>query len=82
MNVAIRILWSTMRMVLSSDTKDELGTEFFNAKEGTMICTILTQMGNPQPTTPLQVDNSCADGIINGTMKQRRYKLSTWVYIG
>ena len=39
-----------------------------------MIYTIHTEMGHPQPTTPVQVYNSCADSIINGTMKQRRYK--------
>eukprot|EP00978_Attheya_sp_CCMP212_P020671 scaffold59435_cov43-Attheya_sp.AAC.1 len=31
-------------------------------------------MGHRQPPTPLQVDNSCAHGIINSTVKQRRSK--------
>ena len=39
-----------------------------------MILTNLTEMVHPQPTTYLQVENSCANGIINGTMKQRRSK--------
>ena len=37
-----------------------------------MIRTILTNMGYPQTTTPLQVGNSCANGIIKDTTKQRR----------
>ena len=39
-----------------------------------MICTTITNMGHPQPTTPLQVDNICTNGIINGTTKQSHYK--------
>ena len=39
-----------------------------------MIHTILTEMCHTQPNTPLQVDNSCAYGIINSTMKQNRCK--------
>ena len=63
-----------MRMVLSSVTKAELGANFLNTKEGAMIRTILTNMCLPQPSTTLQVDNSCDDGIINVTMKQCCYK--------
>ena len=61
-------------MVLSYSTEAELGADFFNAKEGAMIHTILTEMGHNQPNTPLQVDNSCADGIINGSMKHAGIK--------
>jgi hypothetical protein len=56
-----------MKVVLASATE-----AFFNAKDGVLCCTILEEMGHPQPPTPLQVDNSCAVGIINNTVKQRR----------
>eukprot|EP00978_Attheya_sp_CCMP212_P006656 scaffold15448_cov43-Attheya_sp.AAC.2 len=39
-----------------------------------MIRIILIEMGHAQPTTPIQVDNSCAAGIANNTVKQRRSK--------
>jgi hypothetical protein len=31
-------------------------------------------MGHPQPATPIQTDNTCAAGIANGTINQRRSK--------
>jgi hypothetical protein len=73
-NGAIHTLCSIMKVVLSSATEAELGACFFNAKEGVMIRIILIEMGHPQPTTPIQVDNSCAAGIANDTVKQRRSK--------
>jgi hypothetical protein len=73
-NGAIHTLCSIMKMVLASATEAELGACFFNAKEGVMIRIILDEMGHPQPTTPIQVDNSCAAGIANDTVKQRRSK--------
>jgi hypothetical protein len=73
-NGAIHTLCSIMKMVLASATEAELGACFFNAKEGVMIRIILVEMGHPQPTTPIQVDNSCAAGIANDTVKQRRSK--------
>jgi hypothetical protein len=30
-------------------------------------------MGHPQPATPMQVDNSTANGIINNTVKQQTF---------
>jgi hypothetical protein len=35
-----------------------------------MIRIILEEMGHPQLTTPIQVDNSCAAGIANDTFTQ------------
>eukprot|EP00978_Attheya_sp_CCMP212_P001037 scaffold2120_cov31-Attheya_sp.AAC.4 len=63
-----------MKVVVSSTTEAELGACFFNAKEDVMIRIILIKMGHPQPTTPIQVDNSYAAGIANDTVKQRRSK--------
>jgi hypothetical protein len=63
-----------MKVVLASATEAELGAAFFVAKYRVMIRIILEEMGHHQPPTPLQVDNSCAHGIINNTVKQRRSK--------
>jgi hypothetical protein len=73
-NGAIHTLSSIMKVVLSSATEAELAACFFNAKEGVMIRIILIEMGHAQPTTPIQVDNNCAAGIANNTVKQRRSK--------
>ena len=63
-----------MRMVPSYATEAEFSADFLDSKEEAMVHTILTDMGHPQPTTPLQFDNICTDGIINGTMKKFRSK--------
>jgi hypothetical protein len=73
-NGAIYNRSSIMKVVLSSATEAESGAAFFNAKEGVPLRTCLAEMGHPQPSTPLQVDNNCAVGIANRTVKQRRSK--------
>jgi len=60
-----------LKHVMSSAAEAELGALFLNAKEGTVLRTTLVEMGHPQPATPLQTDNSTANGISNGTCKQR-----------
>ena len=50
---------------MSSAAEAELGALFINAKEAVYIRQILTEMGHPQPPTPIQTDNSTAEGIVN-----------------
>ena len=50
----------------------ELGSLFLNAKEAKVIRLILTEMGYPQPPTPIHVDNATAVGIANNTIKKQR----------
>jgi hypothetical protein len=50
----------------------EIGSVFLNAKEETILRTTLIEMGHPQPTTPLQTDNTIAMVYSNDTIKQRR----------
>ena len=57
---------------MSSAAKAEVGALFENAQEATVIRLMLEEMGHPQPTTPLETDNTTAHGIINGTVKQQR----------
>jgi hypothetical protein len=73
-NGALHILSSIMPMVLSSATEAELGALFYNAKEACMLRTTLSEMGHPQPATPIQTDNAVASGIANDKVKQRRSK--------
>jgi hypothetical protein len=73
-NGAIHMVSSIMQQVLASATEAEFGALFYNAKEAAMLRTTLTEMGHPQPATPMQTDNACASGIANDTVKQRRSK--------
>lgn len=74
MNGAIHVHSSIMRSVLASATEAEVGALFYNAQDGAMLRTTLTEMGHNQPATPIQTDNEVADGIVNDRVKQRRSK--------
>jgi hypothetical protein len=73
-NGAIHVLSNIMRNVLASATEAEVGALFHNAQDGCVLRNTLIAMGWPQQQTPIQTDNSCAEGIINDTVKQRRSK--------
>jgi hypothetical protein len=60
--------------VMSSAAKAEVGALFSNTKATTILRTTLTEMGYPQPATPLQTNKSTANGIINGMVKQQQSK--------
>jgi hypothetical protein len=47
---------------------------FINAKEVVYIRNMLTEMGHPQPRTPIQMDNSTDNGFINNKIQAKRTK--------
>ena len=59
---------------MSSAAEAELGAIFINAKEAVYLRQILTEMGHPQPRTPIQTDNLTAEGIINQKIQPKRTK--------
>jgi hypothetical protein len=63
-----------LRNVMASVAEAEVGGLFHNAQTGCPIRQTLIELGHPQPATPIQTDNECAEGIMNGTVKQRRSK--------
>jgi hypothetical protein len=71
-NGAILDIARILKHVASSAAEAEVGATFVNVKEAVVIRTTLDEMGHPQPATPLQVDNTTACGILNGTVKQER----------
>ena len=73
-NGAIHNIATIIRNVMASAAEAELAALFTAAKEATVIRTTLDELGYPQPPTPIQVDNSTADGIANETVKQQRSK--------
>lgn len=73
-NGAIHIISSILHNVMSSATEAEVGALFHNAKDACSLRNTLTFLGHPQPATPIQTDNQCAEGIINDTVKQKRSK--------
>ena len=59
---------------MSSAAKAELGAMYINARKAVEIRTILEEMGHKQPATPIQVDNSTAEGIVNKRVQPKHTK--------
>ena len=73
-NGAILNIAHIIKHVMSSATEAELGALYIMAREAVYIRIILEEMGHKQPPTPLQTDNSMADGVINGKVQPKRTK--------
>jgi hypothetical protein len=59
--------------VMGSAAEAEIGTAYINGQEAIPIHTTLEEMGHPQPPTPMQVNDSTAEGFANNdhTIKQK-----------
>ena len=55
---------------MASDTEAELGGLFENCHKLTSMQTALAEMGHSQPPTPVEMDNTAANSIVNGTSKK------------
>ena len=60
-----------MSNVMGSATESEIGDTYINVQESVPIRTLLRKLGHPQPATPIQVDNSTANGLANDIIKQK-----------
>jgi hypothetical protein len=54
-----------MKNVMSSAAEAELGALYLNAKETVYLRQILHEIGHYQPPTPIQTDNTTAEGVVN-----------------
>jgi hypothetical protein len=73
-NGAIDVMCQILREVVSSAAEAELAALFHNGKTACPLRICLTELGHPQPPTPIVTDNSTASGIANDTIKQKRSK--------
>ena len=73
-NGAVLNIAHIIKHVMSSATEAELGALYIMAREAVYIRIILEEMGHKQPPTPLQTDNSMADGVVNGKIQPKRTK--------
>jgi hypothetical protein len=74
LNGPIHIVCGIMRNVMASAAESEVGALFLNGQEAIPLRDTLIKFGHPQPSTPLQTDNTTAAGIANDTIKQKRSK--------
>jgi len=73
-NGLLLVLAKIIKNVMGSVAESEIGALYVNAQADVLIRTCLIEMGHPQPATPLTADNITADGILTGTIKQKRSK--------
>jgi hypothetical protein len=71
---------TVMQNVMSSAAEAECGALFNNTKEGVGLRNTLHEMGHKQPPTPVQVDNSTADGFAN-KHKSNNENRNPWICV-
>jgi hypothetical protein len=59
---------------MSSVADAEIGALYLNAKEVIYLWQILFEMGHPLPPTPIQMDNTTAEGVINNKIQPKKTK--------
>ena len=73
-NGAVDYISSVIPTVCSSVAEAEYAALFLIGREATNARHILEDLGYPQNPTDIKCDNTCAMGIANGSVKQRRSK--------
>jgi hypothetical protein len=71
---------TVLKHVVSSVVESYFEATFVMAKEDTVTCTTLTEMGHPLEASELATYNSTADGIVDDTVKQKRSK-ATYMHL-
>ena len=71
-NGALLNVAQIIKNVMSSAAEAKLGALFICAREAVYIGQILKEMGHPQPPTPIQTDNSTAEGVVNSKIQPKR----------
>jgi hypothetical protein len=69
---AIHVTCTILKLVAASAAEAELGAQFLNAQEAKVFHLVLAKLGNPQPPTPIHIDNTTTVSIVNNIIKQQR----------
>jgi hypothetical protein len=72
LNGAFHVSTTILRFVVASAAEAELGALYHNCQTGIIFRLTLTEMGHPQPKTPVHCDNATAVGIANNSIKRQR----------
>jgi hypothetical protein len=68
-NGEILIVSKVLKHIMSSAAEAEIGAVFINSKEGAVLRTTLEELGDKQPPTPMETDNTTATGYSNEKIK-------------
>jgi hypothetical protein len=72
LNGAIHIICTILKLVAALAAEAELVALFLNAQEATIMRLVLTELGHPQPLTPIHIDITAMVGIVNNTVKRQQ----------
>jgi hypothetical protein len=73
-NGAVHVFPSVIPCIVSSAGEAEYAALFAGGQHAASLGTILSDLGHPQPPTIIMCDNTCAIGIVNDSIKQKRSK--------
>ena len=80
-NGAIHNVAEIIKAVMSSAAEAETGALYINARKVIEERNILEEMGHKQPPTPVQVDNSTCEAIVNNRVQPKRTKaMDMWFH--
>jgi hypothetical protein len=68
-NGTIHITCTILKLVAASAAEAKLGALFLNAQKAKVMQICLEELRNPQPLTPIHIDNTTTVGIVNNTIK-------------
>ena len=71
-NGAFYVNTTIMRFIVASAAEAELGALFQNCQDGIIFRLTLSNLGHPQPKTPVHCDNATAVGIASNPVKRQR----------
>ena len=73
-NGAVLNIAQIIKTVMTSAAEAEIGAMYINAREAVPQRMTLSEMGHPQPRTPMQTDNSAAHAVVTKKLQPRRTK--------
>ena len=68
-NGAIHTTCEIIKNVMSAASEAECGATFINCKAAVPLRITLEEIGHTHPTTPVQIDNSTMEGIMNSKIQ-------------
>ena len=74
-NGAVTNVSQIIKAMMSSAAEAELGALFINFKLAVPERKTLEELGHPQPKTPMQTDNSTANGLLNNKITPKATKI-------
>ena len=69
-NGPIAVNAKIIKNVMSSASEAKIGALYMNTKDAVPMRTTLAELDHPPPPSPIQTDNSTANGIVNSTIQQ------------